>query len=98
MNQMDTQESRSEVDRNYAAFKALLPDLIATHPGKFAVMHNGEVVEFFDTLSDAVRCGSTQFGGSGKFSVQEVTSTPANLGFYAYAVCVDSLYAGGPYT
>lgn len=76
---------RSEVDRNYDAFRKMLPDLLKSNPGQFALMRNGEVVEFFSTLGDAVRFGKEKFGDH-NFSVQEVTSQNINLGFHAYAL------------
>jgi hypothetical protein len=75
----------SQADVNYEAFKKLLPELVKTHAGKFAVMHDGKVVEYFDTLADAAKCGVGTYG-QGKFSVQEVTSKEINLGFYSYAL------------
>jgi hypothetical protein len=75
---------QAEVDKNFEAFKKLLPELIKTHPGKYAVMHEGKTVEFFDTLSDAVRFGHAKFGDH-NFSVQEITSQGVNLGFHSYA-------------
>ena len=83
---MTSSTRSSEVDRNYAAFSKRLPELLKTHQGKFAVMHDGEIVEFFDTLSDAVRFGRAKYGEPHAFSIQEVTSRNLNLGFYAYAV------------
>lgn len=84
MNDM-AQDASSQVDANFAAFQALLPDLLKTHAGKFAVMRDGKVVEFFDSLADAARFGHAQFGDA-NFSVQEVTSKNVNLGFYSYAM------------
>jgi hypothetical protein len=75
----------SQVDMNFDAFIKVLPDLLRTHPGKFALMHNGEVVEFLDSLSDAVLAGAAKFGDS-NFSVQEVVSQNINLGFHLHAV------------
>jgi hypothetical protein len=76
---------QSEVDKNYEAFRKLLPELLKTHPGKYVVMHNEEPIEFFDTLADAARYGHAQFGDY-NFSVQEVTSQTVNLGFHSYAL------------
>lgn len=76
---------QQQVDENYAAFRKLLPELLLTHAGKFAVMHDGAVVEFFDSLSDAARFGHLKYGGI-DFSVQQVTSQAVNLGFYSYAL------------
>jgi len=76
---------QAEVDKNFAAFQKLLPSLLTTHPGKYAVMHDGKVIEVCDTLSDAVRFGHAKFGDY-KFSVQEITSKNVNLGFHSYAL------------
>jgi len=75
----------TQADRNYEAFKGKLPKLLSTHAGKFAVMHDEEIVEFFDSLADAVRFGAMTYGDT-NFSVQEVTSKNVNLGFYSYAL------------
>ncbi len=76
---------RSQVDINFQAFKALLPELIPTHAGKLAVMRDGEILGFFDSYADAVRFGQDRFGEIGNFSVQEVTTRVVSLGFYSYA-------------
>jgi hypothetical protein len=74
-----------EVDENYSIFIQLLPDLIKSHAGKYAVMRQGQVIEFFDTLADAVRYGHAKFGEV-NFSVQEVIDQNVNLGAHSYAV------------
>jgi hypothetical protein len=79
------QSHQSKVDRNFEVFSELLPSLLQTHPGKYAVLHDGNVVEFFDTLGDAVKFGHAKFGDA-NFSVQEVTRQGVNLGFHSYAV------------
>lgn len=72
---------QQQVDENYAAFQKLLPELLLTRAGKFAVMHNGAVIEFFDSLGDAARFGHLEYGGI-DFSVQQVTSQSVDLEFY----------------
>lgn len=74
----------SQADINFTAFNEKLPTLLETHRGKFAVMHNAEIVRFFDSLGDAVRFGAESFGDD--FSVQEVTTRNVNLGCHTYAV------------
>jgi hypothetical protein len=76
----------SQVDTNYAAFKTLLPALLAKHAGKFALLHNGEVVEFFDTPRDAFLAGQKLYESQDDFSVQEVKDTPVDLGYFSYAL------------
>ena len=49
---------QQEVDENYEAFKAMLPEFMRTHPNKFALMHNKEVVACFDTSRDVIAAGN----------------------------------------
>jgi hypothetical protein len=79
------QSHQAKVDRNFEAFTKRLPELLQSHPGKFAVLHDGEVIDFFDTLGDAVKFGHAQFGEA-NFSVQEITRQGVNLGFHSYAL------------
>ncbi|HLH76100.1 MAG TPA: hypothetical protein VKV28_04760 [Candidatus Binataceae bacterium] len=76
---------KDEVRRNYEAFRRLLPNLLVSHRGKFALLHDGQVVEFFDTAGDAYKVGLKNYGQS-KFSIQEVTDGSVDLGFYTHAV------------
>lgn len=76
---------QEQIQRNYEVFQTQLPQLIMTHRGKFALMHNGEMVEFFDTARDAYVAGQKLFP-DGLFSVQEVVETPVDLGFFSHAV------------
>jgi hypothetical protein len=80
-----TKPHQTQVDLNFEAFQKALPELLRTHAGKYAVMHDGEIVAFFDSMGDAVRFGHAKFGNL-NFSLQEVTSRNVNLGFYSYAL------------
>jgi hypothetical protein len=63
----------AEVEANFAAFREKLPELLKTHAGKFAVIRHGEIVEFFDTISDVANFAAQMFKDD-MYSVQEVTS------------------------
>jgi len=76
---------QTEVDRNYEEFKRILPDLLQRSPGKYVVMHDGEIAKELDTFGDAARYGLEKFGPN-KFSVQEVTSQTVSLGYHTYAM------------
>ena len=76
----------TEVDSNFEAFQKLLPELLKTHAGKFAVIRDGVIVSYCDTLKDALHYGDSVFKEDKRFSVQEVTSQNLNLGFYSYAL------------
>ncbi len=62
----------SQVEQNFKAFQELLPDLIDTKAGKYALMTDGKIVDFFDSFADSVRFGTMKYGAS-NFSVQQVT-------------------------
>ena len=80
-----TDPKREEVRKNYEAFMRQLPELLAAHKGKFALMHSGVIVEYFDTPGDAHRAGQKLFT-DGLFSIQEVTDSPVDLGFFSHAL------------
>jgi hypothetical protein len=73
---------KAEFEKNYNAFTALLPSLIPMQEGRFALMRNGAVVDFFDTPADALKAGRTQFG-DGLFSVQTVSRKEADFGWFS---------------
>lgn len=77
---------QEQVDRNYEAFTKELPTLLTTHRGKFALMRDGKIVDFFDTARDAHVAGRELFKADGLYSVQEVVDTPVDLGFFSHAV------------
>jgi hypothetical protein len=83
MTASDTQHA--QVEKNYTTFKAHLRELLESHPGKQVLLHDGKIVEIFDTLSDAIKFGNAKFG-TGNYSVQEITNRPAELGWHSHAV------------
>ncbi len=78
--------SRNQLDQNYEAFTKLLPELVKSHPGKFALMHDGNIMEYFDTVRDAYKTGNALFKKDTEFSIQEIIETPIDLGFFSHAV------------
>ena len=78
--------NREQVETNYQAFLAQLPSLVASYRGKFALMRNGQIVEFFDTARDAYVTGQKMFPDDRLFSIQEVVETPVDLGFFSHAL------------
>ena len=83
---METREQvQNHVDRNYAAFEVLLPDLIRSNAGKWALMRNEALDAVFDTAVDAYTAGNL-LCSDGLFSIQEIRSRPVDLGWYSYAL------------
>ena len=76
---------QDQVDRNYAAFAALLPDLMKTNAGKWALLRNAQLEAIFDTARDAQLAGGKLYA-DGLFSVQEVRDRAVDLGWFSHAV------------
>ena len=74
-----------QIRQNYEAFMAQLPRLVLTQRGKFALMHDGEIIEYFDTVRDAYIAGQQLYSDK-LFSVQEIRETPVDLGFFSHAM------------
>lgn len=81
----DTMTKQETVDRNFDAFKKRLPELLEKQRGKYALLRHEEIVGFYETVSDAHTAGQ-QIYSDGLFSIQQVTDTPIDLGFYSHAV------------
>lgn len=80
---MDAVRQKLEVDRNYDAFVRMLVSLLPGHRDEFALMRDGDIIEFFTKPGDANRAGVERFP-DGIFSIQEVTDEPIDLGFWSH--------------
>ena len=81
----NTDETQAEVDRNFEAFKAMLPDLLKAQAGKYVLLRHEKMVHAFDTAGDALIYAEAQFP-DGIYSIQEVTSHTIDLGFFSHAM------------
>ena len=75
-----------QVKQNYDAFVAKLPELLKSHSGKFALMRDRAIIEFFDTARDAYAAGSKLYTDEKRFSIQQVVEAPVDLGFFSHAL------------
>lgn len=75
-------QAQKEVDANYAFFETKLDELQRTHPGKTALLHKQQIIEFYDTENSAYQAGMEKYG-EGKFSVQPVDDEIIELGHYS---------------
>jgi chromosome partitioning protein len=57
----DDSAVRAASERNSAAFSAILPELLRTHAGRFALMRDGKIVQFFNTDVDAMDFGDRTY-------------------------------------
>ena len=81
-------EIQAEVDQNFEAFKAKLPELAATHGGKFALLRHREVIQIFDTAGDAAKFAEAQFDDD-LYSIQQITGHVMDLGYFSHAVPIE---------
>ncbi len=84
------QDTQAEVDQNFEAFKAMLPDLMKDSAGKYVLLRGTKLVEKFDTAGDALIYAQAQFP-DGFYSIQEVTGHTIDLGFFSHAMHVQHI-------
>lgn len=78
-------QMRIEVDKNFLKFSERVDEYLQLYPNRFALMRSGEVVEFYQSWEDAYRTG-LKFYPDGIFSVQAVTKSSVDLGYFSHAV------------
>lgn len=76
---------RADVLKNFTAFEAMRAELEASHLGKFAVLHDGQLVGTYASIREARTAGSTHCG-VGNFSTQEIRAEPIELGTISAAL------------
>ena len=64
------------LEDDLAAYLRLLPDLLHERAGKFALIHDGKLVDTFQTASDALAVGYERFALSKPFFVKEIAPQP----------------------
>jgi hypothetical protein len=74
---------RKQIDENYDAFQRMLSSIIVDHRHEYALLHDRELIAFFDSPGAAYRSGLTRFPDA-VFSVQEVTDEPIDLGVFSH--------------
>lgn len=77
--------NQQAVDENYTEFKRRLPELIRTDAGKFVVLRDCQVVRLFDDFDAALDFCHYRYP-DGLFSVQEVTQTPVEMGYFSHVM------------
>jgi hypothetical protein len=81
---MDLDQQRQEVDRNYDFFMRTIDAYLADHKNEFALIRDAGIVGFFPTVRAAGETGDRLFS-DGRYSIQEVTLEPIDLGIFSHA-------------
>ena len=68
----------SLIDHEIEAFKRLQKDLEADHMGKWALLHDGQVVGFYESFEVAANEAVKRFG-NGPFLIRQIGAEPITL-------------------
>ena len=80
MNEPTLEEVQKEIDKNYDFFLKELPNIINLYNNKYALLKNAEIIDYFDTIDDAIKYAKIRFE-DGLYSIQKVNETPVSLGY-----------------
>ncbi len=84
------EEIQQEVDDNFEFFKEKLPELAATHLGKYALLRHQKLVDIFDSAGDAKKYAEAQYK-DGIFSIQHIIDGITNLGYFSYGMSLSTV-------
>ena len=84
---------QDEVDANHEAFVKLLPSLLATHRDQYALLKNRKVLGYYSNAVDA-RTAAEAFISDKLYSIQRVTDTSVDLGYFSHAVHLSPVQPG----
>ena len=77
----------NQVQKNREAYEKLRDKLEYEHLGRYALMHNGEVIDIYNDSGDAYSIGCDKYG-LGNFSIEKIGEKPISLGIFT--ICLDS--------
>lgn len=81
---VDKSKKLDEIKKNFEAFQKLLPSIEQIYTGKFAVLRRKKIIDYFDSMSDAVKYAEAKYE-DGIYSVQQVSGRVIDLGYFSHA-------------
>lgn len=79
----DMEKKTEEIRKNFIAFRKISPSIDPRHSGKFVVLRKEEVVDYFDSMSDAAKYADALYD-DGLYSIQEINAQIVDLGFFSH--------------
>ncbi len=70
-----------EAKKNYEFYKSILETININKHGKYLLLKNKEIIDYFSNVSEARAAAESKFR-DGIYSIQKVAEAPAELGFY----------------
>ena len=71
----------NQVQKNREAYEKLRDKLESEHLGRYALMHDGEIIDIYNDSGDAYSIGCDKFG-LGNFTIEKVGERPISLGVF----------------
>ncbi|QMW22729.1 hypothetical protein [Sandaracinobacteroides saxicola] len=72
------------IDRNYDAFMRQIANLLPDHEGRYALLHDGQLIAIHDSPGTAEQEGARRFPGQ-PYSIQPVVIDPVDMGYWSLA-------------
>ena len=87
------QKKTDQKTKDFEVFQTKLDELIKTHKDEYVLMKNGEIIKFHKSFEEAYWHGRKLDNEDEKeaFSIQKVTKTPINLGFFSCNFLINSI-------
>jgi hypothetical protein len=77
----------SNIEKEIETFEELLPGLLATEQGKYALIFKGKLLGTFTSKEDALKFGLAELGDQ-EFLIREITALAEPLNFFhGISVC-----------
>ena len=77
------EKAKQEVRQNYAFFQTQIPKLEIKQRKQYALLHQKQIIEFFDSKDDAAKIGMKDYG-EGQFSIQRAADRAIELGYQSF--------------
>ena len=77
------EQKLAEIKENFEAFQKLLPSIEQRYIGKFAVLRQKEIIDYFDSMSDAAKYAEAKYEDD-LYSIQQVSSRIVDLGYFSH--------------
>lgn len=74
-----------QVKKNREAYNKVRDQMESEHLGRFALMHDGEIVAIYNDSGDAYSIGCDRYG-LGNFSIEKIGEAPISLGILSMCV------------
>ena len=89
-------ENSKKIDqkiKDFEIFQEKIDELMKTHKDEYALIKNGKIIQFYKFFEEAYWHGRELDKEDEKeaFSIQKVTKTPINLGFFSCNFLINSI-------